>query len=63
MSTEKTPHDRSIDGFMNRYGLARQTVYNEINSGRLKTKKVGRRRIIPEQYEQEWLNDEGVSNA
>jgi len=63
MSKDKTPHDRSIDGFCHRYGLAKQTVYNEINSGKLKTIKVGRRRIIPEVAEQNWLADKGVSNA
>jgi len=63
MSIDKTPHNRSIDGFMNRYGLSRQTVYNEINSGKLETIKVGRRRIIPEVAEQKWLADKGVSNV
>lgn len=63
MSKDKKPHPRSIDGFCDRHGIAKQTCYNEINSGKLKTIKVGRRRIIPEVAEQQWLADKGVSNA
>jgi excisionase family DNA binding protein len=36
----------SIDDVMRSTGLSRQTVYNEINSGRLASFKVGRRRLI-----------------
>lgn len=36
----------SIPEVMTSAGLSRQTVYNEINAGRLKTFKVGRRRLV-----------------
>ena len=35
-------------------GLSRQTLYNEINSGRLKSFKVGRRRVIPSEAISAW---------
>lgn len=35
----------SIDEVANSLGLSRQTIYVEINEGRLKTFKVGRRRL------------------
>ena len=36
----------SVPEVMDRTGLSRQAVYNEINSGRLKSFKVGRRRLV-----------------
>ena len=36
----------SIDEVMAMLGLCRQSVYNLINSGRLKTFKLGRRRFV-----------------
>lgn len=36
-------------------GLSRQTVYNEINAGRLKTFKVGRRRLVSPAALREWV--------
>lgn len=36
----------SVDDVIGSTGLSRQTIYNEINSGRLKSFKVGRRRLI-----------------
>jgi len=47
----------SIKDFMERHGIGRNCVYEEITSGRLKTIKVGRRRLIPQSCEAEWLND------
>ena len=35
-------------------GISRQLIYNEINSGRLRSFKVGRRRIIPSEAIGEW---------
>ena len=46
----------SIDEFCLRYGVGRQLVYDEINSGRLVAKKVGRRTIIPRLNGEGWLN-------
>ena len=39
------------------YRLSCQTVYNEINSGRLKTFTVGRRRIISIDHLKQWEKD------
>lgn len=36
----------SVEEWRAMYGLGRNSVYNLINSGRLKTAKVGRRRIV-----------------
>lgn len=36
----------SIQDISKIYGISRQTIYNEINSGNLKTFKIGRRRLI-----------------
>jgi len=46
----------SIKEFAKLNGLARGTVYSEINAGRLKTIKVGRRRLIPVEAAKEWLS-------
>ena len=35
---------------------SRATVYGEINSGRLKTVKIGRRRYVTPQAAQEWID-------
>lgn len=37
------------------YGLSRRTIDNEIQSGRLRVIRVGRRVIIPLDAEREWL--------
>lgn len=44
----------SIAGFMAAFGISRFTVYKEINSGRLKTFKVGRRRLISTVAAEKW---------
>jgi excisionase family DNA binding protein len=38
----------SIKDIVVRTGLSRSTVYEEMSSGRLRSVKVGRRRLIPE---------------
>jgi excisionase family DNA binding protein len=38
----------SIKDIVARTGLSRSTVYEEMDSGRLRSVKVGRRRLIPE---------------
>lgn len=44
----------SIDEWRTRYGLGRNTVYDLIAKGRLKTAKIGRRRIITIQQDQDF---------
>ena len=44
----------SIDEWRARYGLGRNTVYDLIANGRLKTSKIGRRRIITIQQDQDF---------
>ena len=53
--TNKSAHPISIDAFCQRYGIGKTLVYKEINTGRLKRKKIGIRAIITEQAEKEWL--------
>ena len=46
----------SIPEFLRESGIgSRSTVYKEIAEGRLKTVKVGSRRLIPYQAAQDWL--------
>lgn len=45
----------SIDDVIRLAGLSRQTVYNEINRGRLKTFTVGRRRLISPHALNDWM--------
>ncbi len=37
-------------------GLGRTRLYEEMNSGRLRSVKIGRRRLIPEQALADWLD-------
>lgn len=53
--TDKTPHPRSVAGFMARNGISRTTVYAEIKRGNLQVTKVGTRTLITEPQEQAWL--------
>ena len=46
LSLDITPH--SIDGACKRLGIGRNLIYKEISSGRLRSHKAGRRRIITE---------------
>jgi excisionase family DNA binding protein len=36
-------------------GISRSLLYKQINSGRLKSVKVGKRRLIPRDAQREWL--------
>jgi excisionase family DNA binding protein len=45
----------SIALFCERYGVGRTTAYEEIKSGRLRGRKVGRRTIIAEDDAEDWL--------
>ena len=44
----------TIDGFCAEYKISRQTAYNEINAGRLKSYCVGRARRISKQAARDW---------
>jgi hypothetical protein len=46
----------SLDDFCRRYRIGRTKTYEEINAGRLKARKAGRRTIIGEDDAQEWLS-------
>jgi excisionase family DNA binding protein len=37
-------------------GVGRSTIYQELASGRLKAKKLGRRTIVPEHALAEWMS-------
>ncbi|MEM8489628.1 MAG: helix-turn-helix domain-containing protein [Pseudomonadota bacterium] len=52
---QKAHHPRSIAAFAERYGISRATVYNLIARGELNVTKAGRRTVITESQEQEWL--------
>jgi len=45
----------SIDEFCERYGLGRTKAYEELKSGRLRGRKIGKRTIIAEDDAEEWL--------
>ena len=44
----------TVGEFCRVYKISRQTVYNEINAGRLKSYTVGRARRISKQSAREW---------
>jgi len=53
----------SVKEFMHAFGVCRATVYHEINQGRLRAKKSGKRTFISIQSAQDWfasLPDYGV---
>ncbi|MET0012125.1 MAG: helix-turn-helix domain-containing protein [Sedimenticola sp.] len=45
----------SIEEVAEAVGVCRQTVFNEINSRRLRSAKIGRRRVISSTALHEWL--------
>jgi excisionase family DNA binding protein len=49
------PRAMTIIAFGRRYGIGRTTIYEEIKSGRLRAKKIGRRTVITEDDAEEWL--------
>jgi excisionase family DNA binding protein len=53
----------SINGAAERSDLARSTLYNFIKSGRLKTVKVGSRRLIPDEALRRLLQIEDPTDA
>jgi hypothetical protein len=46
----------SLQVFCDRYDIGRTKAYEEINAGRLKARKAGRRTIIGEDDAEEWLS-------
>ena len=46
----------SLHDFCERYDIGRTKAYEEINSGRLKARKAGRRTIITADDAEEWLS-------
>lgn len=53
--TEPPRNAWSYDEFCYRHDLSRNSIYNEISRGNLKTIVVGRRRLITVQQEAAWL--------
>ncbi len=49
------PRAMSIAEFCRRYSIGRTSVYEEIGTGQLRAKKIGRRTIITEDDAEEWL--------
>jgi excisionase family DNA binding protein len=47
----------SVDDFCQRYRIGRTKTYEEINAGRLKARKAGKRTIIAEEDAEEWLSN------
>jgi len=47
----------SIKTFCERNEVGRTTAYAEINAGRLRASKVGRRTLITDENEAEWLKN------
>lgn len=45
----------SVRSFCERYGISAPTFYNEVRLGRLRTFKVGRRRLVSAQAEHDWI--------
>jgi excisionase family DNA binding protein len=45
----------SIGEFCQRYGVGRTTVYEEIKSGRLRGRKIGKRTVITDDDAEYWL--------
>ena len=46
----------SMAEFCERYGIGRTKAYEELNCGRLRGRKVGRRTLIAEDDAEEWLS-------
>jgi len=57
MNTHPDYIDRSPRGVGARSGLSAPTIYKEINEGRLKAKKLGKRTIITPEAEKDWINN------
>lgn len=56
MSNEALPLAHNIDGAVQRVGIGRSKLYEEIRTGRLRTVKVGKRTLILEKDIERWLD-------
>jgi hypothetical protein len=54
-SSESPPEAFDIAGFCNRYGICRDKAYEEIRTGRLRARKLGRRTIIGSADAAQWF--------
>jgi len=59
LQTERERRERqralSINEFSRAYGIGRSKIYEELTSGRLRGRKVGKRTIITEVDAEDWL--------
>ena len=53
----------SVREFCDAFNVGRTQAYKEISSGRLKTAKIGNRRIIPVPAAREWLAEQVEATA
>lgn len=58
METQPTAHKVliSVDDFLRRYGVSRTRAYHEINSGKLRARKLGRRTVIHVDDARNWAD-------
>jgi len=57
------PTSSTVSDFCERHKLCRATAYKEIASGRLRTFKVGRRRLISDDAERDWQRTNELEGA
>jgi excisionase family DNA binding protein len=55
MHTNEAPNGYSVKEFTQRWGIGRNTFYKELANGDLVTIKVGRRRLVTQRAEREWI--------
>jgi excisionase family DNA binding protein len=62
---QRYAHQRamSIDEFCDGYGLGRTKAYEELKSGRLRGRKIGKRTLITEDDAEDWLRSLPVMGA
>ena len=53
----------SVNEVAERNSLCRQSIYNEINAGRLRSFKVGKSRRISDEAEREWIRQREAEAA
>ncbi|WP_243301282.1 excisionase family DNA-binding protein [Geothrix oryzisoli] len=51
---EPEPEAYSVEAFCKRFSIGKTQVYEDIKSGKLKSIKMGRRRLIPADWASEW---------
>jgi excisionase family DNA binding protein len=62
-SIDRAPAAISIAEFCHRYGIGKTTTYQEVNSGRLKVVKIGRRTLIRVSDAQAWFEAAASSKS